>query len=200
MELLGSIRYWFAVAFMLTLPGAVIYWFVVHPFVAFWRRLGARTSLVILFGSMIMLAVALIPVRDVLLIADWGVRLPLLVPGLLLYIAAIVFQTIVSRQLTRSIMVGVPELSSRDRGSLLTDGIYGRTRNPRYLVIIVATLSLALMLNYAGLWLFFVILIPVLMVIVRLEEKELRERFGEPYEDYCRAVPRFLPRLGRSEG
>ena len=29
--------------------------------------------------------------------------------------------------------------------------------------------------------------------VVLLEEKELRDRFGKEYEDYCRCVPRFFP-------
>jgi protein-S-isoprenylcysteine O-methyltransferase Ste14 len=28
-----------------------------------------------------------------------------------------------------------------------------------------------------------------------LEERELKTRFGEAYERYCRLVPRFVPRL-----
>ena len=31
--------------------------------------------------------------------------------------------------------------------------------------------------------------------VVRWEEPELRERFGESYDAYCRDVPRWLPRL-----
>jgi protein-S-isoprenylcysteine O-methyltransferase Ste14 len=27
-----------------------------------------------------------------------------------------------------------------------------------------------------------------------LEERELRERFGDPYRRYCGLVPRFIPR------
>lgn len=33
-------------------------------------------------------------------------------------------------------------------------------------------------------------------VVVRVEEPELRERFGAAYESYCERVPRWVPRLG----
>lgn len=35
-------------------------------------------------------------------------------------------------------------------------------------------------------------------VVVRVEEPELRERFGAAYESYFQRVPRWIPRLGRS--
>lgn len=33
-------------------------------------------------------------------------------------------------------------------------------------------------------------------VVVRVEEPELRERFGKTYDAYCREVPRWLPHFG----
>jgi len=36
--------------------------------------------------------------------------------------------------------------------------------------------------------------------VIRWEEPALRNRFGERYDDYCRRVPRWLPRLARGRG
>jgi len=35
----------------------------------------------------------------------------------------------------------------------------------------------------------------VMHIIVLLEEKELKERFGHDYEEYCRRVPRYIPKI-----
>jgi protein-S-isoprenylcysteine O-methyltransferase Ste14 len=43
---------------------------------------------------------------------------------------------------------------------------------------------------------FAVLLVIVHIVVVRLEEPATRRRFGPDYEDYCRRVPRWIPRLG----
>jgi protein-S-isoprenylcysteine O-methyltransferase Ste14 len=40
----------------------------------------------------------------------------------------------------------------------------------------------------SGVWLALV------MISILLEEREMRRRFGQAYADYCRRVPRFLPR------
>ena len=31
-------------------------------------------------------------------------------------------------------------------------------------------------------------------MIIEMEERELRERFGQEYAEYCIRVPRFVPR------
>jgi protein-S-isoprenylcysteine O-methyltransferase Ste14 len=42
-----------------------------------------------------------------------------------------------------------------------------------------------------------VITVAAHLMVVYVEEPELRGRFGEPFEDYCQRVPRWLPRLRR---
>jgi protein-S-isoprenylcysteine O-methyltransferase Ste14 len=39
--------------------------------------------------------------------------------------------------------------------------------------------------------------VPGIYLIVLLEERELRDRFGRAYEEYCQGVPCFFPRWRR---
>ena len=35
------------------------------------------------------------------------------------------------------------------------------------------------------------------LIVALFEERELRQQYGPEYEAYCKAVPRFIPRLRR---
>lgn len=84
---------------------------------------------------------------------------------------------------------------------LVTGGPYSISRNPLYLFSFFGAAgaglasgsltmgALALGLTYA-----------VFYALVRQEETALLERHGEPYAAYCRAVPRFWPRLANWQG
>jgi protein-S-isoprenylcysteine O-methyltransferase Ste14 len=81
---------------------------------------------------------------------------------------------------------------------LVTTGLFRYARNP----IMAAELSLiwagALYLASAGPALYAVVISLVAhFMVVRIEEPELHKRFGQAYAEYCRNVPRWLPRLGR---
>jgi protein-S-isoprenylcysteine O-methyltransferase Ste14 len=78
----------------------------------------------------------------------------------------------------------------------VTDGPFQYVRNPIYLAGI--TLLLGVGLLYAP-WRAMDVGLPLLLLlyfhvaVVRVEEPELRRRFGAKYEDYCERVPRWLP-------
>jgi len=76
---------------------------------------------------------------------------------------------------------------------LVISGLYRYSRNPMYVGQVGILLSYFLysgkltLLLYACAWAAL-----VQLFIVQVEEPGLRRRFGSSYEDYCRAVPRWL--------
>lgn len=77
--------------------------------------------------------------------------------------------------------------------SVVTTGLYARTRNPMYLgmALIHAGLALALDAPIALILLPLALLIVQTQVIAR-EERYLTAKFGEPYLEYRRRVRRWL--------
>lgn len=191
---LENVRYVMGVLLVISLPPALLYWFIVHPFVGFWRRLGARWTFVILGvflgGSMI----ALFPSRDLLLGRDFGTSLPAILAGLPLIVTSMVISRKRRKHLSFRTLAGVPEVAPEGQGpGLLQEGIYGRIRHPRYVEFSLGCVGWALFCNYAGLYIATALTLVALYGIVLIEEKELRQRFGQAYVDYSARVPRFIP-------
>ena len=97
--------------------------------------------------------------------------------------------------LNLSMRTGIPKWLRPDRRqTLMREGIYRVVRHPVYLTAAVAGISLALVINYLGVYILFVSALPVLYLITILEERELVARFGEEYGQYQREVPQLIPR------
>jgi len=76
----------------------------------------------------------------------------------------------------------------------VVSGPYRLSRNPMALggfLVLVGEAVVYYSLSLLGIALLYGVIIYLNAVFV--EEPELRERFGEPYEDYLRRVPRFFP-------
>lgn len=193
MEWLGTARYWLAVLLYASLPAAVLYWYLIHPFAAFWRRLGAAVTFALVGGIFLTVVVVLALQHERVLATSYPFSWPLAAVGLALYGVAVYLEMACRRYLKFSILAGLPEVGD-DPGRLLTEGIYSRTRNPRYLSLYFGVGGFALILNYPALYLVFALFVPALYGVILLEERELGERFGAEYEDYMKRVPRLLPR------
>lgn len=187
-------RWFIAVLMVVMLPPAIGAWYVIHPFTRFWRRLGTVAAFCVIYSLLISAAVLLWHFSQALIGRDLGFQPPLLV----LAVPAAVLGGVIAKKrrkyLNQRILVGVPEISTADKGKLLTEGIYARTRNPRYLEFLALSFAYVAFANYSGAWAVYALVFPAIHLVVLLEERELRERFGAEYEDYCRRVPRYLPR------
>lgn len=99
------------------------------------------------------------------------------------------------KQLAFVTVIGIPELSNLNRPRVLaTQGIYGWVRNPRYLETALFVLGCAFFANYLAVYLGWLVSLPILHLVVILEERELYKTFGNEYLAYRQRVPRYLPK------
>lgn len=193
---MDTVRYVLALLFVCTLPPAVVYWYLAHPLARMWRRVPTFLTFTALTTVLAGGAALLFLFREPLLSVEYGTSWPRIALGALVYGVAMGFEVRVRRQLGFRVLAGVPELSGNDPGELLTDGVYGRVRHPRYGVVFLATLGMALITGYLAVYILVPVMAVGLYLIVVLEERELRERFGERWVRYRERVPMFIPRTG----
>ncbi len=77
---------------------------------------------------------------------------------------------------------------------LITSGPFAIVRNPMYAGMIVASIG-ALLIYSTWTTLIFAVCAPLTSVRARREEAALSEEFGEQWQEYCKRVPAFVPRL-----
>jgi protein-S-isoprenylcysteine O-methyltransferase Ste14 len=179
-----------ALVFFLNLP-IPLYWLALHPLTDFWRQrvraafwvagLGAWTT-----GG---ISLALLWRR---LIAAGAPSIPAATTGVVLVAADIALLWLSARALGPKKLVGHAELTGQ--AEMITQGIYGRLRHPRYAGMIVGMLGAGLLAGGAWIWRVLGAWALLVAFAMALEEREMHRRFGAEYEAYCRRVPRFLPR------
>jgi protein-S-isoprenylcysteine O-methyltransferase Ste14 len=78
---------------------------------------------------------------------------------------------------------------------LVVSGAYRYVRNPMYVGLMLVVLGQALILRHGALLAYALVLFTAFHLrIVLKEEPELRQRFGDEYDEYCRRVQRWIPR------
>jgi protein-S-isoprenylcysteine O-methyltransferase Ste14 len=79
---------------------------------------------------------------------------------------------------------------------LVAAGFYRYVRNPMYVGILAMLLGYFLWFGYWNLLLYAIIVFIAFHTFVAYyEEPTLKRKFGTAYEDYCRQVPRWMPRF-----
>jgi protein-S-isoprenylcysteine O-methyltransferase Ste14 len=191
---MDRVRYWVALGEMTMVPGALLYWFSIHPFVRFWRGVGARATVALHVLMICVVAYGMYLLRGRLLAMEYGTNAVMIAISLPVLIASFVLKRALARHLKVRTLIGMPELAGEaSTQRMLCEGIYARIRHPRYLEVFLALISFALFSNYLASYVMLAAAAPALLTIIHIEEAELRDRFGEEYVRYCARVPRFWP-------
>ena len=80
--------------------------------------------------------------------------------------------------------------------SLIVSGFYRHVRNPMYVAVTSLVIGQALVFARPGLAVYAAIVwLSFHVFVLSYEEPTLRTRYGESYDAYVRAVPRWFPRM-----
>lgn len=78
---------------------------------------------------------------------------------------------------------------------LVAAGFYRYTRNPMYMGVLAVILGHFLWFGYWNLLLYALLVFVIFHTFVTYyEEPTLKRKFGTPYEDYLKRVPRWIPK------
>ena len=171
-----------------------VFWFLVHPLVDFWRRQKRSPYWLLVPAQLATIALGLLltwPWHEEALYSTpyaWFATVPFVVA------AAAIFRR-VKGHLSNQQLVGRNELApERFEQRLVTTGPFARVRHPVYaahfLMLLGWTVGSGLLVCYAMVG----FSLAAGTIMITLEERELERRFGEPYREYKRRVPAFLPR------
>jgi protein-S-isoprenylcysteine O-methyltransferase Ste14 len=84
---------------------------------------------------------------------------------------------------------------------LVITGLYRFVRNPMYVAVLSVIIGQALLFGNVGVLEYGALVgLSFHLFVVAYEEPTLRSTFGQEYERYCAAVPRWIPRLSPWRG
>ena len=194
---MDSVRYILGVVCVIVIPSGMLFWFLIHPLARQWRTLGPARTYLIVLPVVIALGAVVFKFRVLLLGEDLGTNWILIGIAGISYAITMWFEFQYWRHLNIATLIGVTELSrtGNETGKLLREGIYARLRHPRYASAGLGMIGNVLLINYLGLYILFLLVIPLGLWLLALEERELVDRFGDAYRQYQREVPQLIPRL-----
>jgi protein-S-isoprenylcysteine O-methyltransferase Ste14 len=168
---------------------------MIHPFADRWRarrRSPYRVLLPVWMAMWAAMAIITEPWRDfVLYRTPWA-----WFPAVLLFAAGLFIYSRSSKSFSAKQLGGLPEVHGRNREQrLVTDGIRSRVRHPVYLAHLCEMLAWSVGTGLAVCWGLTTFAMITGAVMIRMEDAELEQRFGEAHLAYRNSVPAVLPRV-----
>jgi len=155
-----------------------------HDFVGMLFRLtlAAITLVIILYSISNKAYQYLTPIR-------WLEQPVLVLFGLGLLLASLVWTLLAQAQMGNSWRIGI---DAGNKTPLVTQGIFGISRNPIFLGMRVTLFGFFLILPNAVTFAALVLGDALMQIQVRLEEEYLRQTHGEDYQKYCQRTRRWF--------
>jgi protein-S-isoprenylcysteine O-methyltransferase Ste14 len=172
-----------------------LFWLVFHRFVDRWRKYGRKAYVAIIpaWGAFIVAAFAL----------DWPIRhlhlyeskLPWVL-GVIFILAGISIYRSASQGFERSQISGLAELEPEHHDQkLVVTGIRTQVRHPIYLGHLCEVLGWTVGTGSIAMCALLVFGAVTGAIMIRKEDTELEERFGDLYRQYRDQVPALLPKF-----
>ena len=113
--------------------------------------------------------------------------------GWVLLIVSLTWIVLAQKQMGASWRIGIPQgESTRSATSLVTTGVFSRSRNPIFLGMAISLAGFFLVLPNALSLVALVLGFVLMQIQIRLEETYLFFQHGEAYQAYCAQVRRWL--------
>ena len=181
---------WLACVVYSTIP---LFWLLIHPRVEYWRsrqRSPYRVLLPAWAGLWFIVAAVTRHWRGFTIYStSWA-----WVPAILLLLLGFTLYRYSSRNFTPLQLSGLPELRPRQREQhLVTSGIRARVRHPVYLGHLCEMLAWSIGTGLYVCYALTLFAIATGAIMIRMEDEELEQRFGEQYRAYRKSVPAIVP-------
>ena len=183
---------WIAGVVYSTIP---CFWFLIHPRAEYWRSRKRSPYIVLLPAWLAMWIIVAVATARWRHIALYSTPWPW-VPAILLFATGFWLYAQSRKNFSAKQLGGLPEvISGHNEQRLVTTGIRAHVRHPVYLGHLCEMLAWSIGTGLAvcfGLTAFAVV---TGAIMIRMEEKELEERFGVAYADYRECVPALFPKM-----
>ena len=183
---------WLACVVYSTIPP---FWILIHPYTAYWRSRRRSPYLVLVPAWVAMwLAVGAVTYRwrfVGLYLSVWT-----WVPAVVLFITGFWLYRQSGKHFSRKQLGGLPELLPDHREQQLTrSGIRARVRHPVYLAHLCEMVAWSVGTGLAVCYGLTAFAVAAGAVMIRMEDAELEQRFGEEYRKYRQSVGAVFPRI-----
>ena len=182
---------WIVCVVYATIP---LFWLMIHPRADYWRTRASSPYAVLVpawMGMWVGLGVLTAPWRSRALYGRAGSWMP---AGLLFALGFWIYHQ-AGAHFSWAQLGGLPEVLPGHREQrLMTTGIRARVRHPVYLAHLCEMVAWSAGTGLVVCWVLTGFAVATGAVMIRMEDAELENRFGEPFAMYRKRVPGVLPR------